>query len=165
MKKIAAFVAYIASIVAANALTNAFGLVTIVGLTVTAGTFVAGTALILRDAVQESSSKVFVFVAITAGAVLSAATSTPALAIASALAFAASELVDLAVYTPLSRKNVPIAVLASSVVSAPVDTILFLHLAGFGVTTNAVLGQFVVKTMLAVFVAVGLSWRSISRAA
>lgn len=165
MKKIVAFVAYIASIVAANVMTNAFGLVTIVGLTVTAGTFVAGTALILRDAVQETGGKGLLFVGITAGAVLSAVTSTPELAVASALAFAASELVDLAIYTPLSRKSVPVAVLASSVIAAPVDTVLFLHLAGFGVTDDAVMGQFVVKTLIAAAVAVGLSWRSISRVA
>jgi uncharacterized PurR-regulated membrane protein YhhQ (DUF165 family) len=47
----------------------------------------------------------------------------------------------------------------SSVVSAPVDTVLFLHIAGFGVTWQAVLGQFLVKTAMALAAAAWLTWR------
>ena len=160
-----ALVLYIATIVAANYATSTYGLVAILGLTVTAGTYFAGAALIARDFIQRDLGKPVVLAAIGAGALLSAVTSSPALAVASGLAFLTSELVDLAVYTPLSRRNLAAAILASSIVSAPVDTILFLHLAGFPVTPGAVAGQFAVKTALAALAALGMTWRSTSQAA
>ena len=154
-----ALVGYIGVIVAANWLTATFGLVSFIGLTVTAGTFAAGLALIFRDAVQVELGKATVLAAILAGAGISWWTSSPALAVASGLAFLVSELVDFAVFTPLRVKSLPGAVLASSVVSAPVDTVLFLQLAGFGVTWQAVWGQFVVKTLLALIVATWITVR------
>lgn len=165
MKKIAFAVAYISSIIAANVATETFGLVSIIGITVTAGTFLAGAVLVLRDGLQEVTDKKFVLVSIVVGAVISAATSNPSLALASCLAFFASELVDFFIYTPLRKRSLPLAVIGSSVASAPIDTILFLQLAGFGVTTEAVIGQFIVKTIIAAIAAAGLSWRSISREA
>lgn len=151
---------YIATIVAANWMTATFGLVPIgFGLAVTAGTFAAGAALILRDAVQTQAGKVTVLAAIIAGIVVSYFLSDPFIAIASAVAFAASELVDFAVFTPMRRRSLALAVLVSSVVSAPVDTVLFLHIAGFGVTWQAVLGQFLVKTLMAAAVAAWLAWK------
>lgn len=153
-KLVVAIVAYIGSIVIANYATSTFGLVSIgFGLAVTAGTFAAGAALILRDAVQVFGNRWFVLGAILTGAALSVAMATPAIALASGLAFLVSELVDWAVFTPLRGRSVPLAVVVSSVVSAPVDTVLFLYLAGFGVTMNAVLGQFIVKTALALVAA------------
>lgn len=145
---------YATTIVTANWLTATFGLVPIgFGLAVTAGTFAAGAALIARDWVQTSSGRAITITAIVAGAGLSWWLSTPAIAIASGIAFLVSELVDMGVFTPLRGRSLPIAVVASSVVSAPVDTVLFLYLAGFGVTWQAVLGQFLVKTVMALLVA------------
>ena len=149
-------VGYVASIIAANWLTNQFGLVALGPIAVTAGTFAAGAALILRDGVQRTSGKRSVLYAIAVGAAVSFFTSSPALAAASGIAFLVSELVDFAVFTPLSNR-LALAVVASSVVSAPVDTVLFLQIAGFGVTTAAVVGQFVVKTVLALAVAVWIT--------
>lgn len=158
MKKSIWISIYIASIVLANVCTVYFGLVPIgFGLMVTAGTFAAGFALIARDAVQVSSGKIVVLVVIIAGAAISAVTSNPAIAVASGIAFLVSELVDFAVFTPLRAKNLALAVVASSVISAPVDTVLFLHLAGFGLSWQAVLGQFIIKTALALLVAVIIS--------
>ena len=157
---LASLVAYISAIVAANWMTARFGLVPIgFGLMVTAGTFAAGLALVARDGVQVAGGRRVVFAAIVAGAVLSALTSNAALAFASGIAFLVSELVDLGVFTPLRGRSLPLAVLMSSVVSAPVDTILFLHLAGFAVTWQAVAGQFIVKTAIAGIVAAWLTWR------
>lgn len=151
---------YIGSIVLANLCTTQFGLVPIgFGLLVTAGTFAAGFALIARDAVQVKSGKAIVLLAIVIGAGISALTSNPAIAIASGIAFLISELVDFAVFTPLKGRNLAGAVVASSVISAPVDTVLFLHLAGFGVTWQAVLGQFIVKTALALIAAIVITAR------
>jgi len=151
---------YIGSIVAANWMTAQLGLVRIgFGLLVTAGTFAAGFALIARDGVQVAAGRIAVFAAIVAGAALSVVTSTPALAVASGIAFLASELVDMAVFTPLHSRSMGAAVVVSSIVSAPVDTVLFLSIAGFGVTWPAVLGQFLVKTAIALLAAAWLGWR------
>lgn len=155
MKKTVWLLAYIGSIVLANICTTRFGLVPIgFGLMVTAGTFAAGFALIARDAVQVSSGKIVVLLAIVSGAAISAITSNPAIALASGIAFLVSELIDFAVFTPLKGKSLARAVVISSIVSAPVDTVLFLYLAGFGVTWQAVLGQFIVKTALALIAAI-----------
>lgn len=160
MNKTVALGAYIAAIVGANYLTATFGLVPIgFGLLVTAGTFAAGFALVARDGVQATSGKRWVLAAIAVGAALSYVTSSPALAVASGMAFLVSELVDLGVFTPLRERSLPAAVLASSVVSAPVDTILFLHIAGFPLSWQAVLGQFLVKTAIAAVVAGALAVR------
>ena len=156
--------AYICSIAVANWATNTFGLVWFFGLAVTAGTLFAGAALVLRDGVQVKLGKRYVIAAILAGAALSYVTSSAALAVASGIAFLTSELVDFGVFTPLRGKHLPTAVLVSSVVAAPIDTVLFLYLAGFGVTWSAVVGQFIVKTALAGIVAWRLSC-STSRAA
>lgn len=156
---ILSLVGYIGVIVAANWLTATFGLVSFIGLTVTAGTFAAGLALIFRDAVQVELGKATVIAAIIGGALISAWTSTPAIALASGIAFLVSELVDFGVFTPLRNRSLPGAVLASSVVAAPIDTVLFLHIAGFGATWEAVWGQFVIKTLLALIVAAVLAYR------
>jgi queuosine precursor transporter len=149
-----ALVAYIATIVVANWMTATYGLVPIgFGLMVTAGTFAAGFALVARDWVQLTNRRWVVPVAIVAGALISAATSTPAIAVASGVAFLVSEAVDWGVFSPLRDRTLAGAVLLSSVVSAPVDTVLFLWLAGFPVTWQAVAGQFVVKTLIALVVA------------
>lgn len=151
---------YVVSIVAANWMTATFGLVPIgLGLVVTAGTFAAGFALINRDGVQVTSGKAWALGAIVAGSALSAVTSSPAIALASGLAFLVSELLDFAVFTPLRGRSLPTAVVASSVISAPVDTVLFLHLAGFGVTWQAVLGQFIVKSLIALLAAAWIARR------
>lgn len=160
MTRIFWIAAYIASIVGANWLTTAFGLVPIgVGLMVTAGTFAAGFALVARDGVQVTAGKRFVLAAIVIGAALSAITSNPAIALASGIAFLASELVDFAVFTPLRDRSLSRAIIASSIVSAPVDTVLFLAIAGFGVTWQAVLGQFIVKTAIGLIAALWVSYR------
>jgi len=169
VKAFVAICAYVGAIVLANWMTATLGLVPIgLSLAVTAGTFAAGFALIARDWVQVTSGRRVVLVAILVGALVSAFTSNSAIALASGVAFLVSELVDMGVFTPLRKRSLPAAVLLSSIVSAPVDTVLFLALAGFGVTWQAVLGQFIVKTVIALVVASWLSWRrrcSISQAA
>lgn len=151
-----ALAVYVATIVLANVLTDRLGLVPVgFGLVVTAGTFAAGLALIARDWVQQSTPRRWVVLAaIVAGAALSYVLASPALAVASALAFAVSELVDLGVFTRVRGRSLALAVLLSSLVAAPVDTVLFLVVAGFPLTWSAVAGQFLVKTALAGIVAV-----------
>lgn len=139
--------AYVGAITAANYATSRYGLVAVgFGLAATAGTYCAGAALMLRNLVQDSLGRWWVFAAIVAGALLSAITSTPALALASGVAFGVSELADMAVYTPLRQRGWARAVIPASLLGALIDTLLFLRLAGFPVTTAGVLGQLVGKT-------------------
>lgn len=160
-RKLAAFTgAYVGSILVANWATSTFGLVPIgLGLAVTAGTFAAGAALILRDGVDVNGSRRWVLTAILAGALLSYLVADPFIALASGIAFLVSEIVDWSTFRPIRRRSLPLAVLVSSVVAAPVDTVLFLHIAGFPVTWQAVLGQFVVKTALAAIAALVIARR------
>jgi len=157
-----ATVSYITAVVLANVLTDRLGLVTAgFGLMVTAGTYAAGAALLARDFVHRYAGIWFVLGCIAVAGVLSWLLASPALAVASTVAFTAAELVDLAVFTPLrDRIGFAGSALISNVVSAPVDTVLFLTIAGFPLTWQAVTGQFVAKVLwatllpLAVWVAV-----------
>lgn len=136
---------YVLAIVAANWLTTEYGIVPVgFGLTTTAGTFAAGAALLLRDAVQDTAGRWWVLAGIAAGAGLTWLTA-PALAVASATAFLVAEAADMAVYTPLRSRGWARAALASGAVGAVVDTWLFLWLAGFPVTAEVVGGQLVGK--------------------
>jgi hypothetical protein len=145
---------YVVAIVAANVLTDRYGLVPAgFGLTVTAGTYAAGFALLARDFVQRVAGIGVVLVAILVGAILSLVLANPAIALASATAFLAAELADLVVYTPaISRVGFTVAALVSNIVAAPIDTVAFLWLAGFPVTLDAVVGQFVAKILWATLV-------------
>jgi len=146
--------AYIASIILANWMVEKFGLVSIgLGLLVPAGTFAAGAALVLRDAVQIYGTRWWVLGAIFVGAAISFFMASPAIAVASALAFLVSEMVDWAVFTPLRPRNLALAVVVASVVAAPVDTVLFLVISGLGLSWQAVVGQVLVKTFMALIAA------------
>ncbi len=99
------------------------------GISAPSGVLMVGLALVLRDLVQRRLGAKWALVAIAAGTVLSAAIAPPALVLASAAAFLLSELSDFAVYTPLQRRGLVLAVLASSFVGLVVDSVLFLLLA------------------------------------
>ena len=116
------------------------------GLTAPSGVLMIGLALVLRDLVQRSLGVKWAAGAIVAGAALSAVFAPPALVIASALAFLLSELADLAVYTPLQRKGLVLAVFASSVVGSVIDSAIFLYLA-FG-SLDFIAGQIVGKSWM-----------------
>jgi len=70
----------------------------------------------------------------------------PALVIASAVAFLLSEFADLGVYTPLARRGLVVAVVASGVAGLIVDSIVFLWLA-FG-SLDFLSGQVVGKAWM-----------------
>jgi uncharacterized PurR-regulated membrane protein YhhQ (DUF165 family) len=107
------------------------------------GVLMIGIALVLRDLVQRRLGVEFGIAAIIIGALISAALAPPALVIASAVAFLLSEFADLAVYTPLARRRLVLAVVASSSVGLVVDSIVFLWLA-FG-SLDFLTGQIVGK--------------------
>jgi uncharacterized PurR-regulated membrane protein YhhQ (DUF165 family) len=144
-----ALTTYALTITAANWLTTRYGLVPVgFGLITTAGTYAAGAALLLRDVVQDLCDWRWVLAGIAAGAALTAVTS-PALAVASTVAFLLAELLDMAVYTPLRDRGWARAALLSGIVGAIVDTYAFLALAGFPITAQTVGGQLVGKTLWA----------------
>jgi hypothetical protein len=99
------------------------------GLLAPSGVVVAGLAFVLRDLVQRRLGIAWTVAAITIGAVLSVLVAPPALVLASVVAFLVSELADLSVYTPLQRRGLMLAVVASSMVGLAVDTLIFLQLA------------------------------------
>jgi uncharacterized PurR-regulated membrane protein YhhQ (DUF165 family) len=93
------------------------------------GVLLVGAALVLRDLVQRRLGVEFGLGAIVAGAAISAGLAPPSLVLASAVAFLLSEFADFAVYTPLARRRLVMAVVASSIVGLVVDSIVFLWLA------------------------------------
>ena len=116
------------------------------GLMAPSGVLMAGIALVLRDLVQRRLGVVASSLAILAGAALSALLAPPALVIASAVAFLLSEFADLGVYTPLARRGLVLAVVASGVAGLVVDSIVFLWLA-FG-SLDFLSGQVVGKAWM-----------------
>jgi uncharacterized PurR-regulated membrane protein YhhQ (DUF165 family) len=126
------------------------------GLMAPSGVIMAGAALVLRDLVQRRLGAAASSLAILVGAILSAALAPPALVIASAAAFLLSEFADLAVYTPLVRRGLIVAVVASSVVGLVVDSVVFLWLA-FG-SLDFLLGQIVGKAWMVLLSIPFVAW-------
>lgn len=149
-----AVAAFVSTVAVANVMTATLGLVELPGGAMTsAGTFAAGLALIARDAVQDFAGRKAVAGSILLGAAISTLGAPMMIAIASAAAFAISELLDWAVYSPLARKGRARAVLMSSLAAAPMDTVIFLSLASFPLTTESITGQTVAKVTLAAIAA------------
>jgi queuosine precursor transporter len=121
------------------------------GLLAPSGVLTVGAALVLRDVVQRCLGLTWGLTAIAAGTVLSSLVAPASLVLASGIAFALSELADFAVYTPLQRRRLTLAVIASSVVGLVVDSVVFLTLA-FG-SLDFLAGQ-VVGKLWAVLIAV-----------
>ena len=126
------------------------------GLQAPSGVLMIGLALVLRDLVQRRLGMGWSFAAIVAGTVLSALIAPPALVIASAAAFLISEVADLAVYTPLQRRGLILAVVASSAVGLLVDSVVFLMLA-FG-SLNYLSGQSAGKAWMVLLAIPFIAW-------
>jgi uncharacterized PurR-regulated membrane protein YhhQ (DUF165 family) len=179
--------AFLACILLANYVTTRYGMIPVgFGLVATAGTYLAGVTFVLRDSIQDAVRAYLtreirgrghmagvieieepkdwrvtlpIFGLIVLGAGLSYLIASPFIALASGVAFLASETADLVVYTPLRERGYVRAAIASNVVGALVDTVLFLWVAGFPIA-GAVAGQMVGKlTVTAVTVALVLGVR------
>ena len=124
-----AFLGLLLAVVLANWLIVHVGIVPVgFGRVAPAGVYAAAGALVCRDLVQNTIGKRWSVAAIATGAALSLLIS-PTFAIASAIAFAASETVDFAVYTALYRRSWLPAVLPAGLAGLIVDSALFLALA------------------------------------
>lgn len=140
---------FVALVWFANWLTARYGFIHVAGFGFTAGTIAAGLTFGVRDALHDAGGRWKVLAAIVAGAALSYFVA-PSLALASGVAFLLSELADLAVYSPLRERRWMVAVVASNLVGALVDTVVFLGLA-FGwsaLTGDAVMGQMFGKALM-----------------
>lgn len=151
--KLAIAAAYVAGIVAANVLTEHLGLIPAgFGLVATAGTYAAAWVLIARNLGQDILGRRGIIALMALGAALSWWLASPALAIASAVAFGLSEAADMGIYTPLRRHGRAKAVAIASSVGAVIDTIAFLAIAGFPIWA-ALPGQLLIKVGMALLAA------------
>lgn len=130
------------------------------GYSAPSGVLLIGVALGARDYIQRAAGRQLALVAILIGVALSYVVN-PAVATASALAFALGELADFAVYTPAARRSLPLAVLLSGVVGGVIDSLVFLQIA-FGSTMfwqGQVLGKAEVAALCALSV---VAYRAVS---
>jgi uncharacterized PurR-regulated membrane protein YhhQ (DUF165 family) len=147
---IVASVAFVATVYAANWLVNHYGPIRVwpTDLIAPAGVYVVGLAFLLRDTVARLSSNWLALALIGLGTGLTAIFVDARLAGASAAAFAASEVVSLAVFYALrGNSGGPVvlgtAVASSSVVGAALDSVIFLGIAFSSLAFFE--GQFVAK--------------------
>jgi uncharacterized PurR-regulated membrane protein YhhQ (DUF165 family) len=118
-------------------------------VTAPSGVLMIGLALILRDLVQRRLGRNWSLFAILGGTFASTLVAPSGLVLASGLAFLFSELADFAVYTPLQKRGLVMAVVASSFVGLIVDSLVFLYLA-FG-SFDYLFGQVIGKSWMVLF--------------
>jgi len=93
---------------------------------------VTGLVLVVRDFAQREVGHA-IFLPLVIGVVVSFIMAPPAIALASAAAFAISETVDWAVFT-FTKKPLSKRVLLSSFIGAPIDSAVFWSLASLSVS-------------------------------
>ncbi|MGQ4620031.1 hypothetical protein [Nocardia sp. R7R-8] len=93
-----------------------------------AGVFVVGPALVLRDGVQYLWGKPISLATLAIGALISYLVASPAVATASAVAFAVSEVTDFVIFTWLAPRWTR-AVFFGGITGAVLDSVLFLSVA------------------------------------
>lgn len=136
---IAAFLAFLACVPLANWMIGHVGTICVPngpcllpvapGLMAPSGVLTVGLALVLRDLVQRQLGRGWGVAAILAGTLLSVLVADGNLVVASGVAFLLSEFCDFAVYTPLQRRGLVLAVVASAAVGLLVNSVVFLGLA------------------------------------
>jgi queuosine precursor transporter len=126
------------------------------GVMAPSGVLTIGLAFVLRDLVQRRLGAKVALVAIAVGAFLSAWLAPPAIVLASTAAFLLSELADFAVYTPLQRRRLVLAVALSSLAGLVVDSFVFLWLA-FG-SLDHLTGQIVGKAWMVLLALPVVRW-------
>lgn len=154
-----AMIGYLLSAVAANIASVYWPPLVAAGLVVPAGTVFAGASLTARDLVHDRLGARGVAVGIAAGAGLSAVLASPQIAVASVVAFTASEIADALIYTRLRHHSRLGAVAASNTGGLVVDSALFVPLA-FGSVT-AVPGQLVGKAVATIITLAALRIASV----
>ncbi len=92
-------------------------------------TVVTGLVLVFRDFAQRQIGH-YVLIAMAIALVLSVWVAGPQIALASGIAFAISELVDWALFT-FTRMRLSSRIMLSSLIAAPLDSLVFLYGAEF----------------------------------
>lgn len=115
------------------------------GIYAPSGVLAIGLGFTLRDLIQRYLGIVYTLLAISIGAALSIMID-PYLGIASGIALILSELLDFIVYTPLQKRNLILAVIASNIAGIVIDSCVFLFLA-FG-SLDFIEGQILGKLWL-----------------
>lgn len=131
---------------------HTYTLPTLFGLVCPAGTYMAAATFPLRDIVQRGGGRLLGVAAILLAAAVSWWVSDPAIAVASGGTFLISESFDFLVYTPLQRRWFAPAVVASGIVAAVVDSLIFLKWAGIGYGHGELAGLIVAKLLVVVLV-------------
>jgi uncharacterized PurR-regulated membrane protein YhhQ (DUF165 family) len=166
MKKWGYLAGYIATIPAANWMIGNVGTFCIpdgpcmipvgFGMTAPSGVLMVGAALVLRDQVQEHLGSRWSLGGIIFGALLSYLLSDPFIAVASIVAFGLSELVEFAAYTSVRKRGRALAVAASGLVGAVMDSVAFLYIA-FG-SLAYVEGQIFGKLVISLLAAAAIKY-------
>lgn len=99
------------------------------GIMAPSGVAMIGFALVLRDLLQRCLGLWAGIGAVVLGTLVTLTLAPASLALASAAGFAISEAADCAVYTPLQRRGLMRAVVASGLVGIVLDSVVFLSLA------------------------------------
>lgn len=121
---------YILSIVAANVAFTVLPAIPLPGGGILpAATFAVGLTFIFRDLVQKALGH-GVLIAMAAATFISFLMADPTVVWASVVAFVAAELVDYGVYT-VSKRPLRDRIILSSLLSTPVDSVVFLALLPF----------------------------------
>lgn len=144
----------LSSILLANWAVDTFHFIPVgFGQEAVAGVLFAGISLASRDLVQDSWGRLPIVGLILIGSAMSFVFAAPQFAVASAVAFLLAEGLDFAVYTPLRArakfgdKRWALAVAASNIVGAVVDTFVFIGIAfGFSQVIDELAGQMIGKT-------------------
>lgn len=158
--------AYIACIPAANWMIGDLGTVCVPqgpclipvapGVMAPSGVLMVGLALVLRDLVQRRLGIGYALGAIAAGTALSGVLAPLPLVVASTTAFLLSELADFAVYTPLQKRGLVLAVFLSGIAGLVADSFVFLWLA-FG-NLDFLVGQIVGKLWTVLLALPAIAW-------
>ena len=116
------------------------------------GSVLIGVALVLRNVLQQTAPRQWILGCIIIGALISACVAPAALTAASATSFFFSEMTDWAVYSPLRRRHMTLAILIAGTAGATVDASLFVTLA-FGGELALIGGQIIAKMWASIFAA------------
>ncbi|MBB5856447.1 VUT family protein [Amycolatopsis umgeniensis] len=119
---------YLVAVAGAN-WASAHHLLTVGGLAVPAGAWIAGMVFVARDLLHETLGLRGVLAAIGAGTALSAIVASPRIAVASAAAFAVSELADSWLYRRWRSRGRAAAIAGSNLAGLIVDSAVFVPFA------------------------------------
>jgi uncharacterized PurR-regulated membrane protein YhhQ (DUF165 family) len=159
-------VLYIGCIIAANILAAKWTVPLPFGLAVPAGVFAIAPVFSLRDEVHEKWGRkgAYALIAVASAvswglALLMGDGLLSRVTLASVAAFALNETMDTEVYHKLRERSRLWAILGSNAISSLVDSGLFIWVA-FGPLWNLIIGQYIVKMLIAAVVGLWIARRS-----